>query len=76
MRKVLVRLGWSSPNFLTFQDLEGVKHNVLETGPKLMKSIIKRDWHTRLARHALRSFANPPPLLPVPFLACALRVGG
>ena len=58
MRKVLAKLGWQSQMFLTFCDLEGVEHKVLEAGPKLMKSLIKRDWHAHLARHALRSFVS------------------
>ena len=34
-----------------------MEHNILETGPKMLKGFIKRDWHAHIARQAMRSFA-------------------
>ena len=56
MRKILPRIDWASTNFLTFVDMEGVTHNVLEPMPKWLKRLIKRDWHAKLAKEALSSF--------------------
>ena len=59
MRKIMETIGWSSSeNFLTITDLEGVCHNVIEEGPRILKSLLKRDWHTKLGRQALASLVS------------------
>ena len=61
---IMRKLGWLAPDGdrypLRFADRQGVVHNVLEVGPKLMKSHLKRDWHALIAKAA----AGPLGLLP------------
>ena len=53
----LSRIGWAQLSFATFQDHNGLEHNVASIGPKMLESKLKSAWKDRQAEQAAQHVA-------------------